>query len=185
MLAYVFWHWPASDVEPAAYERGLAEFHRALARMAPSGFRGSLVLRVEGRAPWLGGTPAYAAWYLVDDSAALDALNTAAVSGAAQAPHDHVAHAASAGVGSLLALRGEQADVAAARQMTWLAKPKGMPYDEFYSAVAAAPGMQQASLWRRQMVLSPTPEFGILSAAPVELAERFQPLRLAVNRLTG
>lgn len=165
------------------YERSLRDFHTALAQAAPPGFRGSVVMRIAGSAPWLGGAPAYADWYLLDGSAALDPLNMAAVSGGAQAPHNQVARGASAGVGSLLALRGDQADVAAARRTTWLAKPKGMPYDEFYAAIQSTPGMQQASLWRRQMVLSPTPEFGILSTEPLSLPDRFQPLRLEVSPL--
>jgi hypothetical protein len=81
-----------------------------------------------------------------------------------------------AGVGSLLALRGEQAEVAAARQMTWLAKPKGMSYADFYAALEPVRG----SLWRRQMVLGPTPEFGILSAERVDVPPQFQTIDLRV-----
>ena len=87
MLAYVFWHWPSSNVEAGEYEHLLRRFHAALGDAAPPGFRGSVVFRVAGNAPWLGGTPAYADWYLLDGSAALDPLNVAAVSGACQAPH--------------------------------------------------------------------------------------------------
>jgi hypothetical protein len=177
MLAYVFWHWPNPDVGTDAYERLQQDFHRALADAAPAGFRRSVVFRVEGGAPWLGGLPAYADWYLLDGSAALDPLNVAAVSGDCQEPHDRAARAASAGVGSLLALRGEQADVAAARQMTWLAKPKGMPYADLYAALEPVDG----SLWRRQMVLGPTPEFGILSAERVDVPPTFATIDLRVT----
>jgi len=181
MLAYVFWHWPSPEIGPDAYEDLLRAFHRALAQAAPAGFRGSVVFRVDGGAPWLGGAPAYADWYLVDGSAALDPLNVAAVSGVCQEPHDRVAHLAAAGVGSLLALRGQQANVAAARRSTWLAKPKGMPYADFYAALESVPD----SLWRRQMVLGPTPEFGILSADPVTVPAAFQPLELKLSPITG
>jgi hypothetical protein len=174
MLAYVFWHWPGPDIGSDAYEDLQRVFHRALAQAAPSGFRQSVVFRIEGGAPWLGGAPAYADWYLVDGSAALDPLNVAAVSGACQEPHDRVARAASAGVGSLLTLRGQQADVAAARRSSWLAKPKGMPYAEFYAALEPVPG----SLWRRQMVLGPTPEFGLLSAEQIQIPPRFEAIEL-------
>ena len=183
MLAYVFWHWPSSNVEAGEYEHLLQRFHAALGDAAPPGFRGSVVFRIAGNAPWLGGTPAYADWYLVDGSAALDPLNVAAVSGACQAPHDQVARAADKGVGSLLAPRGERADIAAARLSTWLAKPKGMPYDEFYAATQAVLGPARGTLWRRQMVLGPTPEFGILSAEPVPLQDAFQPLQLELSAL--
>ena len=107
MLAYVFWHWPSPENGSDAYEDLQRAFHRVLAQAAPTGFRGSFVFRLDGHAAWLGGTPAYADWYLVDGSAALDPLNVAAVSGACQEPHDRLARAAAAGVGSLLALRGE------------------------------------------------------------------------------
>jgi hypothetical protein len=92
-----------------------------------------------------------------------------------------VAHAAAAGVGSLLALRGQQANVAAARHSTWLAKPKGMPYADFYAVLESVPD----SLWRRQMVLGPTPEFGILSPDPVTVPAAFQPLGLKLAPITG
>ena len=180
MLAYVFWHWLGPEIGTDAYEALQRAFHRALAQAAPPGFRESVVFRVEGDAAWLGGAPAYVDWYLLDGSAALDPLNVAAVSGACQEPHDRVAHAAAAGVGSLLGLHGEQANVAAARHATWLAKPKGMPYADFYAALESVPD----SLWRRQMVLGPTPEFAVLSAGPVTLPAAFQPLQLKLSPIT-
>jgi hypothetical protein len=177
MLAYVFWHWPSPDVGTDAYEQLQQDFQRALADAAPAGFRRSVVFRVDGGAPWLGGVPAYADWYLLDGSAALDPLNVAAVSGGCQEPHDRAARAASAGVGSLLALHGEHADVPAARHMAWLAKPKGMPYADFYAALESVRG----SLWRRQMVLGPTPEFGILSGEPIDVPGTFEAIDLRVS----
>ena len=179
MLAYVFWHWTTGD--PHGYEQLQQAFHGALARTAPPGFRGSVVFRVQGTAAWLGGAPAYADWYLVDGSAALDPLNVAAVSGDCREPHDRLASAMAAGAGSLLALRGEQADVAGARRATWLAKQRGMSYDAFYAALGSVPSVAHASLWRRQMVLGPTPEFGLLSAEPVGLPQNFQPLELELS----
>jgi hypothetical protein len=177
MLAYVFWHWPGPGIGSDAYEDLQRAFHRALAQAASSGFRGSVVFRIDGGAPWLGGTPAYADWYLLEDSAAIDPLNVAAVSGACQEPHDRVARAAAAGVGSLLALHGEDADVVAARRSTWLAKPKGMPYADFYAAMEPLPG----SLWRRQMVLGPTTEFGLLNAEPVQVPPGFAATELKLT----
>jgi len=68
MLAYVFWHWPTSELSPGEYEGLQRAFHAALGQSRPSGFQASFAFRLDGRAPWLGGTPAYADWYLVDDS---------------------------------------------------------------------------------------------------------------------
>ena len=87
MLAYVFWHWSKPDVTPADYERYQRAFHAALANSAPRGFLKSPPFRIEGQAAWLGGAPAYADWYLVEDWAALDPLNVAAVSGVCETPH--------------------------------------------------------------------------------------------------
>ena len=52
MLAYLFWHRPAAQVEQAAYEQALERFHRSLAHQPPSGFRGSACLRLD-ELPWL------------------------------------------------------------------------------------------------------------------------------------
>ncbi|MBV9134487.1 MAG: hypothetical protein JO318_17415 [Chloroflexi bacterium] len=179
MLAYVFWHWPAPDHRAAEYEQLQADFHAALAQAHPPGFECSLVFRVDGEAPWLGGSPAYADWYLVRDSAALDPLNVAAVTGVCEQPHAKVAHAMAAGAGSLLALRGDaDPNVGAARHLTWLTKPRPMPYTDFYAAVSATPA---ASLWRRTMVLGPNPEFALLTAAAPPALTEFTPLTLGLT----
>lgn len=179
MLAYVFWHWPSPEHSVAAYEHLQREFHTALAQSASkNGFLRSIVFRVDGRAPWLAGAPAYVDWHLVDDFAALDALNVAAVSGSCEQPHARVAEAMAAGAGSLLALRGQQADVATARHLTFVTKPRGMPYDAFYAATADIPAVAESTLWRRQMVLGPTPEFAILSPTRLTVPDTFQPLQL-------
>ncbi|MBV9599637.1 MAG: hypothetical protein JOZ87_22640 [Chloroflexi bacterium] len=186
MLAYVFWHWPKPDVSTAEYEQFQRAFHAALAQSEPGGFVSSLTFRVAGQAPWLGGTPAYADWYLVDDSAALDALNVAAVSGVCEAPHAHIAQAMSAGAGSLLALHSDAAParaprLPAVRHATWLTKPRDMPYATFYATTARLPGADQTTLWRRQMVLGPTPEFGLLAPHILQLPASLQPLTLTLN----
>ena len=182
MLAYVFWHWPQRDQVEAEYEQSQRAFHSALASSGADGFQSSVVFRVQGSAPWLGGAPAYADWYLVDNSAALDPLNVAAVSGPREGPHAQLTREMGAGAGSLLQLRGEQTDVAAARCVTWLAKPRPMPYAEFY-AIMEQLSRDGSSLWRRQMVLGPTPEFCLLSSAAASVPNSLQPLRLDLSRI--
>src|SRR3954469_6885905 len=105
MLAYLFWHWPKPDVDPSEYEADQRAFHAALAQSAPEGFVSSRVFRLAGEAPWLAGRPAYADWYVLETSAALDPLNVSAVSGACEAPHRQLTRAMAAGAGSLFALR--------------------------------------------------------------------------------
>lgn len=179
MLAYVFWHWPSADQAVGEYERFQRDFQAALTRSAPRGFVRSHVFRVDGRAAWLGGDPAYADWYLVEDSAALDPLNVAAVSGVCEAPHAVVARAMAAGAGSLFTLRGDAAsDLSSNRAATFLTKPRDLPYADFYPAVPNATG---ATLWRRTMVLGPTPEFALLTSAPPQALDRFQPVALSLT----
>src|SRR5262245_3192340 len=105
MHAYVFWHWPRAGAAGPAYDDALVHFHEALAGAGATWFHGSALFRT-GSLPWLpGATPAYEDWYLLDGSAALDALNDLAVSGARQQPHDRAAAAAEGGSGGLYRLR--------------------------------------------------------------------------------
>jgi len=186
MLAYVFWHWPKPELSQGDYEQLQRAFHTALAAAKPGGFIASTAFRVDGDAPWLAGSPAYADWYLVDEFAALGPLNTQAVSGSCEAPHTAVAHAMAAGAGSLLTLHGNAAppDVTTTRRVTWLTKPREVPYDQFYAAVAAVTATQPASLWRRAMVLGPTPEFALLAGEAPTISDAFQPLRLTFRPIT-
>ena len=91
MLAYVFWHWPKPSIEIDEYIRKLIEFHASLASHAPDGFSHSVVVELT-RPPWLQAeSVAFEDWYLVRDSAVLDQLNFAAVSGENELPHNQVA----------------------------------------------------------------------------------------------
>src|SRR5689334_18669091 len=115
MLAYVFWHWPQSSVDPETYVSHLAGFHRTLAANKPKGFQGSVVFRIEDP-DWLQTRGAvFEEWYLLDDSAAMDPLNDAAVSGACEQPHNLVAREAAGGTGGLYRLRSGQEVLSEAR----------------------------------------------------------------------
>jgi hypothetical protein len=164
VLAYVFWH--RSSGETSSYEEALAAFHRALAAEPPAGFARSLAVRLDA-APWLPGDgEVYEDWYLVDDWAALGALNVAAVSGSRRPDHDAVAARATTGVAGIYApfLPGARPEGAHA---TWRAKPPGTSYAEWRERLAAA----DASVWQRQMTLGPTPEFGLLADASAGAGE--------------
>jgi hypothetical protein len=158
MLAYVFWHWPAAPGSVlATYERAQAEFHRRLADAPPPGFLRSWSFRVTG-APWLKVENAYEDWYLLESSAALDPLNEAAVAPPARAAHDRAA-AGAAGMGGLYRLHTGEPNPAGGTAC-WFHKPAGLSYPELYAAIT--PG---TTLWRRQMVLGPGPEF-LLEGGP-------------------
>lgn len=176
MLAYVFWHRPGGALETAAYEARLAAFHATLAEHPPEGFLGSAALLV-GDAPWLPGDgPAYEDWYGVEDWTALGRLNAAAVRGARAEPHDAVASQAGAGAGAVYGLVDGPPELAATRA-SWLPKPAG--YDRAaFEAALAGPGR---SVWMRQMVLGPSPEYVVRSGAPVVLP--FEARAIAATRV--
>jgi hypothetical protein len=157
-LAYVFWHWSA-EAAPTYAER-LGAFHRALASDPPRGFRSSRSFQVAG-APWLPRGTGFEDWYLIDDFAALGALNEAAVSGARRDPHDRVAALASGGAGGVYALKaGEPGDVAAA---WWFSKPGRTSYESFFARLSPLTREAGTALWQRQLVLGPAPEFCLRS----------------------
>lgn len=171
MLAYLFWHWPRPQIAAADYEARLVAFHRRLTADPPPGFRWSLTFRV-ATLPWLG-APAggYEDWYLVDDFAALEALNAGAVSGSRSEPHDRAAHAAAGGAGGLYRFQRGDLDLTEASNATWLGKLDGVSYTDFDTWLRAWTEETAISTWQRQMVLGPAPEFCILGRGDIHLPE--------------
>jgi hypothetical protein len=153
VLAYVFWHTPGSVDGISTYEAALARFHRSLDPADISGFRGSQACLVQG-ALWVPSPVVYEDWYFVDDFTALGALNEAAVSGHRRRPHDNVAGMAGEGMAGVYAPRRGAAQLSDAGRAVWFGKTAGMSYDEFFDRLG-----ERRSLWQRQMVLGPTPEF--------------------------
>jgi hypothetical protein len=153
VLAYVFWHAPRSIDGVSTYETALAAFHRSLDPADISGFRGSQASLVQG-ALWVSSPVVYEDWYLVDDFTALGVLNEAAVSGYRRRPHGDVASMAGEGMAGVYALRRGAAQPLNARLAVWFGKTAGMSYDELFGQLG-----ERKSLWQRQMVLGPTPEF--------------------------
>ena len=159
MLAYVFSHRPAPGGDVDEYEEVLRDFHRLLASSSLDGFVSSSTYRIGD---------GYSDWYLVDSSAALDALNEVAVTGARAASHHAAARMAVDGVGKLLSLADGKPDPEA-RVEARFAKPPGMPYADLYAALRPITASAGGALWRRMMVLGPPPEFCLTSAARVEM----------------
>jgi hypothetical protein len=149
VLAYLFWHRPGDDVDRADYEARLRRFHGSLAvRSASFRLRRLPFAEVQG----------YEDWYLVEDWAALGALNASAVDSLHRGPHDAVAHLAAEGWGGVYAhLRGPVEPPARAG---WRSKPAGRSYGEFLATLPAT------TIWQRQMVLGPAPEFCIGQGDP-------------------
>ncbi len=159
MLAYVFSHRPEGGVEVAVYEDALRRFHTALASAPPSGFIRSSTFKVGDR---------YSDWYLVENSAALDVLNAAAVSGVRTPAHDTAARMAVDGVGKLYSLVSGEAPVGSGFEIQF-SKPAGVGYPDHYERLRPYSGGPGVSLWRRMMVLGPPPEFCLITPSRIEL----------------
>ncbi|MGE0031686.1 MAG: hypothetical protein AB7T20_11250 [Steroidobacteraceae bacterium] len=156
MLAYVFWHVPRAGVAARDYEAAHREFHGVLWRSRVAGLLALRVYRLDA-IPWLPARPAgYEDWHLLEDSAALDRLNEAAVSQARQLPHDRIAALAADGTAGLYGLR--QGALNEPTVAYWLSKPSGTSYPEFNASMK--PFIDRGGcLWGRRMTLGPTPEF--------------------------
>jgi hypothetical protein len=176
VLAYVFWHRPLDESSTDAYEQAQIAFHSSLARIPPIGFRGSMVFRVAGL-PWLARAASpdvpgagYEDWYLLEDYTALGVLNEAAVGSGHRTPHDKLAHRFGAGAGGLYGLVEGHARLGEGSLVIWVARPPaGLPGSE-RRALPALLGdgidPEHASLWRRQLVFGPAPEFCLLASEP-------------------
>lgn len=164
MLAYVFWHAPRPATAARDYEAAHRAFHEALGLEPVAGLIGVRVFRMAA-IPWLDPPQAgYEDWHLLSGSAALDVLNTAAVSSRRLVPHDRIAAMAACGTAGLYALRSG-VPITPTRAY-WMSKPAGMSYPDFDKSMQ--PFIDAgACLWGRRMTLGPTPEFCLQSAAAI------------------
>jgi hypothetical protein len=177
VLAYIFWHRPARDVTPAAYEKALERFHRSLARRPPSGFRASAAFRA-AELPWLAtadgagrGGPGYEDWYLVDGWSALGVLEEAAVARGHVSRHDAVAAMAGVVSGAVYRLGEGHPHLGRACVSVWVAPASGGAPPSIGDLLGDGMDREAAGLWRRCLVLGPAPEYCLLApVAPVGVA---------------
>jgi hypothetical protein len=197
VLAYVFWHRPRADAPIDAYEETQLAFHRSLARARPVGMRCSAAFKLD-EVPWTvhradtealdSGRPGYEDWYLLEDFAALGVLNEAAVGRGHRSTHDEAARRYGGGAGGLYALlEGGRSDsgglatpLAQANVAIWVARPAGAPQRQLGELLGDGMDPAHASLWRRQLVLGPAPEFCLLAK---EESVFDQPAGVAPTRL--
>ena len=204
MLAYLFWHRPRDPAAVEEYEHAQAAFHRSLAHNPPVGLCGSACFRV-AELPWLGAfaddrgseaAPApggYEDWYLIEDFAALGVLNEAAVGRGHRSAHDQVARRFGVGAGGMYGLlEGERPLLGegvgaerggvfgAASLAVWVSRPPGSSKHGLADLLTDGIDPRHASLWRRQLVLGPAPEFCLLldDRSQIAVATGVSPTRL-------
>lgn len=181
MLAYVFWHVPRPGISAREYESAHGQFHQVLWQSRPAGLLAVRVFRLS-TIPWFNGQQGYEDWHLLDDSAALDVLNRAAVSESRAAPHQRIAAMAAEGAAGLYGIRaGSFAEPAIAH---WFSKPAGMSYEEFDASLQTLVDVG-CCLWGRRMTLGPTPEFCLQAPAPARLPYPSAELKLALTLSLG
>lgn len=179
MLAYVFWHWRYPHIEKLSYQQLLIDFHTALRAQKPVGFHYSTVFQVE-HVPWLGiAGEAYEEWYIVENSAALDLLNEAAITGPCREPHHQVARSAAGGTAGLYRLRASR--ITTAHVAYWFSKPPDMSYETVYQSLRPQINQSSGTLWERQMVLGPAPEFCLQTPGDTALPPIFNSLRIPLT----
>jgi hypothetical protein len=178
MLAYVFWHWRRRGIPRDEYEQRQQRFHAALKAAPSHGFLGSRSFAIRGASWAAAGDEAYEDWYHVEDSASLDPLNQAAITGSRQLPHDAAAAAAEGGTAGLYRLRRRSVSDNVPALAAWFSKPSGMSYDQLFTVLDPLLHPVAGALWCRQMVLGPTPEFCLQSSTAVTLPEPFSSLLL-------
>jgi hypothetical protein len=166
-LAYVFWHSPSSP--SPAYVADLLAFHASLAARPPAGFVRSETFGLAGASWLVAAGDGYEDWYLASDWAAIGELNHDAVAAAHVTSHDRVAHYAGSGAGAVYGLQAGSAG-AGLGAAAWFAKPPGWSYEQLDDVLAGAVDAGR-SLWRRQLVLGPAPEFCLRAERPFDLPD--------------
>ncbi|MGH7946548.1 MAG: hypothetical protein ACREF9_16300 [Opitutaceae bacterium] len=181
MLAYVFWHVPRPGIVARDYEAAHRQFHDALWATPIAGLVGLQAFKLSA-VPWIGGLPVYEDWHLLDDSAALDTLEKAAITQARQLPHDRIAAMSEAGTAGLYGIRsGTPIEPAFAY---WLSKPTGMSYAAFDASFRSLVDTG-CCLWGRRLTLGPTPEFCLHAPAEIRSPYSSQPLKIEIRHSHG
>lgn len=176
MLAYSVWHHASGETEIEPYQESLIQFHKTMAEVKPQGFLSSLFFTLPA-VPWMGENQTiFMDWYFVEDSASLDPLNDSVLAGKRKESHDVVAGGTSGGVTALYQPRLGNEKISDVNFITWITKPKGLSYPDFFQELNFIEHDKNASCWMRYMALGPGPEFCVVSSDEFQWDAKFQPL---------
>jgi hypothetical protein len=116
----------------------------------------------------------------VADFAALGELNDAAVSGSRRAPHQEAAALADGGAGGLYRLIAGEPSSRDHRIAAWFRKPPGMSYEMLQTEIETRGRQTRFTLWQRQLVLGPAPEFCLQCSSRIDLPQEFEAEEVAI-----
>ncbi|MEM0136460.1 MAG: hypothetical protein QXU18_14735, partial [Thermoplasmatales archaeon] len=140
------------------------------------GYLGSISFKIEG-AHWMGSKKSgYEDWYYMTDSGVIDILNRGAITGNMMPVHNNAAGLATGMHAGLYQLKSSSAKNKEATWCIWLSKPSGRSYDDFERMIGSTVASHNVDLFRRQMVLGPTPEFCILSEKRIDFEPQTNPV---------
>ncbi len=184
-IAYFFWHVPRPGVDESVYAARLVRFQEELEAVGP-GTTGLLTGPQSYRlddVPWMNaGRPVYLDAYPLNGFAAMELLNTASVTGDLTQPHADIAALFGSGAGSLYEMRFGLLEPSAITHGHWFSKPAGMTYDEI-NAILQPLATNGGAVFRRLMVLGPSPEFCLLSPEPAALPPPITPIHRPLTRI--
>jgi len=191
VLKFVLWTWPSANADLGAFQDNRIRFHQVLAETKVEGFLGSGIFKVDTapwagafvfeNSPWLGGhKTVFEEWYLFHGSAALDAVNERTIAGPYKESHGKFLRQDLGGecAGLYYMRKGDIeraiAGITESKSTAWFHKTYAT-YDDLVERLTPVMNSTGSVLWRRLLVLGPTPEFHLDVDAPFTLPEDVVP----------